>query len=506
MLSALPVLCVLPPVHLLVWGGYPVLRVESLLLLILFLSAGLLLTLILFRHLRLLRLAALVVSVAAALMMDTQGFFISLFPTEQEVMDTLAPLISSLIIVAVPGLLLLGLKDNGLAILGGASMGILISTILVPQPTAPAFVIQGDLPVGNPNLPPVLHLILDEHAAIGQLPAAMRPEIDALLADFRVFPDAYSPFSYTPFAMMAAMNPHLASAEIAPRSQRNRWFIEPNRWFEYLRAQGYVISVHQPQLLEYCSGKGIVDRCYTYNPFSVNYLTNLESPVAIKLKLLADRLFPWFTALHDAPFFLFPVAANKAVDDLPLLWQTGARGRVFFLHLTTPHAPFVYDSNCRIRLETGSTNALPSLEGIINEYHEQVRCAWRRIESLFVLIKENNEWEDAIILLHGDHGLRYFTNGVPDPDVDHAVEMAVSELPTLLAVRRPSLAPGIQPGRIAIPRAVNALMGNCEDNADDGIGYTVPRSDIRNKLYTGVPIQLQLPPVGPSQVPICSPN
>ena len=506
MFAAIPSLFVLPPVQLLVWGGYPVLRTESLMLLGLALFVGLLLSLLLFQRPIYLRLAALATTVVGALMMNVHEQLGFLFPMDKGVLAPLLPLLAALIVVGVPGLLIIGLKDNGLVILGGIASAMLISTILFPQPAAPAVAIHGDLPTGNQQLPPILHLVMDEHAAISQLPGDMVAEISILLEDFRLYPDAYSPFSFTPYAMTATLNPDLKDEEISPDSLRNRWLIEPNAWFEHLTAKGYVISVHQPHLLDYCLGGDIVDRCYTYNAFSVGYLADLEFPIATKLKLLINYLMPWLQDLHDFPIYLWPTAGNRAVDDAALLLEKGARGRAFFMHFTTPHGPFIYDRNCQQQGNLETWNSVTSYENLLNEYHGQMRCAWRQIERLLLVLKENDEWKDAIILLHGDHGLRFFLDGKPDPARDPDRVVAASELMTLLTVRHPTLAPGTQPGRIEIPRALNALMGTCAEQADSGVGYTVPREDFRNKLRTQAPIQLQLPPIGPALVPVCTPT
>ena len=300
--------------------------------------------------------------------------------------------------------------------------------------------------------------------------------------------------------------PGLKDEEIVTVSLRNRWQITPNAWFAYLAAQDYVISVHQPHLLDYCSGEEIVDRCYTYNPFSVGYLADLGFPVATRFKLLVARLVPWLPGMNDFPQYLWPAAANKAIEDAVLGMKTGTRGRAFFLHLTTPHVPFIYTRDCQQPLNSGKGNSITSYENLLNDYHEQMRCSWQQIERLLALLKDNNEWDDAIVLLHGDHGLRFFSDGSPDPIRDPTKVIAASELRTLLAVRRPTLAPGIQPGRIATPRALNALMGSCQEQADTGVGYTVPRQSFRKKFHTQTPIQLQLPPVGPALVPACSPT
>ena len=222
MFSAIPALIVLPPAQLLLWGGYPVMRPESLLLLGLALFAGLLLTLMLFQRPALLRLAALATAVMAALIMNVHEQLGFLFPLDPGVLAFVIPLLTALMVVGLPGLLIVKLKDNGLAILGGVSLAMLVSTILVPQPAAPRMVIHGDLPAGNQDLPPLLHLVMDEHAAISQLPEAMVADLSRLLDDFRLYPDAYSPFSFTPYAMTATLNPglYLFSSPGLPQSRR----------------------------------------------------------------------------------------------------------------------------------------------------------------------------------------------------------------------------------------------------------------------------------------------
>lgn len=93
-----------------------------------------------------------------------------------------------------------------------------------------------------------------------------------------------------------------------------------------------------------------------------------------------------------------------------------ARGQYVFFHAIVPHWPFVVDEQCRY---TGLRPGVPPLE----QYLDQSRCGLVLIERLVARLKELGRFEDALIIVHGDHGgkggavmLREAPDQWPGPD------------------------------------------------------------------------------------------
>lgn len=91
------------------------------------------------------------------------------------------------------------------------------------------------------------------------------------------------------------------------------------------------------------------------------------------------------------------------------------RGSVFFAHLLIPHSPFVFNSSCEIYPEIASwlrskpedpLNTDPDRPESYRRYFAQIECQQTLLKHLFEAIKGLEVWEDATVIVHGDHGAR----------------------------------------------------------------------------------------------------
>ncbi len=76
-------------------------------------------------------------------------------------------------------------------------------------------------------------------------------------------------------------------------------------------------------------------------------------------------------------------------------------GQYVFLHLMLPHSPYVLDCTCRY---TGLDPAWRFDQDDLDAYMEQAACALRLVHTLVDRLRALGRYDDALIVLHADHG------------------------------------------------------------------------------------------------------
>ena len=127
------------------------------------------------------------------------------------------------------------------------------------------------------SLPPVLHILLDEHTAIEGLPRAFDPEGDGaralrrfyLTRGFRVFGRAVSRHPDTAESLGATFNfKPLAEIDTSVKPHR----LVANAYFEEMLRRGYRLRIHQTDYLDLCPTPSPRLQCVTHG---------LETPRAV---------------------------------------------------------------------------------------------------------------------------------------------------------------------------------------------------------------------------------
>ncbi len=95
-----------------------------------------------------------------------------------------------------------------------------------------------------------------------------------------------------------------------------------------------------------------------------------------------------------------------------------ATGRYTFVHLGVPHDPFVLAADCS---ESRSGNVIT-----------QSQCAALLVTKFLKRLKSLDRYDDALILIHGDHGERYLVDGSNLTEIEHRSHR------TLLLLKPPS--------------------------------------------------------------------
>lgn len=347
------------------------------------------------------------------------------------------------------------------------------------------------------DLPPVLHLVFDEHIGIAGIPAdipggaELRSDLESFYGrwGFELHPRAYSAFAETHYSLAALVNgvDGPPSRDVLGGSGA-QFVVRHNSWFERLAARGYRLRVYQSQYLDFCSGEdSAVDHCFTYPVHGIGFLGGLEMPAGRKAALLVG----YFTAKSVIGAFvpaLLPGVADEPARrprDLPELGtpaaldvleraaadlRTGARGTVFFVHALVPHYAYVFDRDCQPLpdpadwLNAGVSSLLPGAynteatrERRYRRYFEQMRCVYRRLDALFAQMQALGVFEDATVIVHGDHGSRISRAWFRELGAAQvSARDLIDNLSTLYAVR----VPGMDAGRRDAQTSVQQLFAS----------------------------------------------
>lgn len=393
-------------------------------------------------------------------------------------------------VAIVGGLLALcGLLGRNLGIVMTTVFGVTAASIvLLPAKT----VIRGEIfsreVAMNPDLPLVIHFVLDEHIGIEGLPPdidgsqALKDELAAFYREFgfEVFARAFSQYTQTRNALASMFNaqPPLDERLTAGWDRRDS-DLRDNLWFERLADRGYAIRAYYIDKIDFCSRQNAaVASCYVYSANSIGALRAADLPTSSAAKVIfgsfldtltllklarhhwlnewgwLDRLPAWISnrSVMGAPASL--ALLSKIRQDLKRI----SGGTAVFAHLLIPHHSYYYDPDCRIRTnidtwlnafsrsaaeaETATINSPESRRRRYHGYFEQVRCLYRTLRGFLEELRAAGLLRDATIILHGDHGSRIALHA---PNRGSAGRLTGADLvdnySALFAIRRPGTKP-----------------------------------------------------------------
>ncbi|HJS33587.1 MAG TPA: hypothetical protein VJ924_16460, partial [Alphaproteobacteria bacterium] len=232
--------------------------------------------------------------------------------------------------------------------------------------TEPQIVRAAAPPPLRADLPPVIHLVLDEHIGVAGIPEdipggrELKRDIVAFYArhGFRLYPNAFSHYWNTEESLS-----NLVNGTVSPIMQANikidgLFALARNRWFDTLRERGYRIQVVQTAFLRFCAGDD-VEVCHTYPPNSVGSLrsepgvavstmaaaivqTYLQRPLRYRWlgPLYEDRIRPAIVAagiaipeLNWDHLYFGPVSSKRAFASIAEVAIRRPSGTAYFAHL-----------------------------------------------------------------------------------------------------------------------------------------------------------------------------
>lgn len=360
------------------------------------------------------------------------------------VADDKAPILAVTVTLLISLAVIFFLREHTSKVLIGAFGAMLFSTfVLAPSSsTVKSHVNPTASKQPRSALPPVVHLVVDEHTGLegmtGQLPggADIRNEVRDFYNrhGFQLFAGAYSEFFNTHMSLGSMMNFTANAHPLAYlEKKRDRWLVGTNKYFEIMSARGYRINVYQSRYIDFCKSKNAkIAKCVVYNQSSLHKDVIAPLSLAERVKLLLRSYYSSFAiyklanyigkshdmGLHDLGLWhgqVGPLAVMPTLEKLIGDVSVSRGGTLFFAHLLIPHYPYVYDANCRIRspvsgwklrYHKSETNTVNSRRQRYREYFDQIRCTMAQLAPLFTAMKTKGTFEGATILIHGDHGSR----------------------------------------------------------------------------------------------------
>ena len=272
-----------------------------------------------------------------------------------------------------------------------------------------------------------------------------------------------------------------------------------NAYFRHLAERGYRIRVYQSDYIDYCAGQeDIIEACISYPATSPEAFEKLSLPASGKMRLLWSMFLQrsmFYNVLRETyRRFVFTPAAARGValptwswerarvgplPAIPVLEElvrdirSGAHGRVFFAHLLWPHDPYILGRECRMNpmVEEWSYTGDPSLpwpqknspeswRQNYQRYVDQVFCLHRELGTLLRVLRETSTFEDATVILHGDHGSRIVKFPPNYANLDRLDrDDFIDGFSTFFAVHVPGLAPGYDSALTPIQEIFPTLWG-----------------------------------------------
>lgn len=346
--------------------------------------------------------------------------------------------------------------------------------------------------------PPLVYIVLDagmgiEGLAVTPGGATIAGELRQLFArhGFRLHGGAFSRHFVSARSIPNALNFDFSDNSWGPilRHQTDLTVMSP--LFDRLMSEGYDVVSYTTRHIDFCfPGAARCEVLPSFNPFSP-YVAADRVRLAALLQIVWSRLqgsylvynssgslFEFLSASGWPPglTFLDTHAFPRWFDQFAQDVASSPRGRAFFGHFLVPHSPFVFDAGCR---ETGTAavaDYLVEIRGLRGaaldraradgyaSYHEQYRCVARTLDSLLSRLDELPHFDDATIVIQGDHGSRI--SGGQYAETQSERDM-IDNYSALYAIRRPGVAPGYDARKTSVQRLTAEYFSGAVPGPDE---------------------------------------
>ena len=358
----------------------------------------------------------------------------------------------------------------------------------------------------------VLHLLLDEFTGIEGIPIDieggedLREELQTFFIanGFRLFGNAVSEYQASRNSIAGTFNFTAGPKPYELYEGKQPYILSQNAYFEKLSALGYGIHVYQSSYMDYCRGQPeLIERCFTYRSDETNWLKEAKLSDADKLDFflgqylqlsdIAEEALKTYAKLqrqageHNIALPPLPewsvnpaiMVAMTTMDQIVEDVVSGGGGRAYFAHLLMPHSPFVLDARCELRSDFSDwISSRPPYRKENSEderaqrfpfYFEQIRCMQLRLQAFFDRLRAADLFDDATIIIHGDHGSRINRIRMRAKNRDQFTKSDLLDgFSTLFAARSSHLEPGYEESLAPISKLLAKAIGQSELSAPDG--------------------------------------
>lgn len=390
------------------------------------------------------------------------------------------------------------LQRHLLPILGAGFAVTLATTLLMPTGTAVAARdIRGTQRAVAGQGPLVIHLILDEHVGLAGVPddvpgaARLRQTLVSFYEEFgfRLYDRSYSIYTETPDSLPNLVN-FSTSAEPDAFVDRHgsadnpSYAVTDNAYFHRLARLGYRIRVYQSTFMDFCRNPSIVSDCYVYPVWGFDAARE-AIPLGGRIRLLMSVYVRDSLVYYTAKHTLYERLRRAFPGLMPWTWERGrttplttmaalarlrkdltdaSPGTAYVAHLLLPHAPYAYDSACGIRHPAtwrnsgDDLNTADSRRERYSQYFDQTLCLYSQLRTLFEQLRDSGRLDDAVVLMHGDHGSRIAGRHPASWREEYQDVHS-----TLFAVKAPGIAPGVDHSHRSVSQLFEELWTGRRD-------------------------------------------
>lgn len=402
-------------------------------------------------------------------------------------------------------------------ILGAGFATIICVAAVLPVESRPEQLVVNKQPLtemnkGRHKLPLILHLVLDAHIGLEGLPPEI-PEAQAfkkklksfyLKNGFKIYGSAYSQYFDTGGSLSQVFNLHIGDYS----QSRNAGQLE---YLRKLEEKGYRINTYGTYSINHCSDTRInYASCYFYDALSISHVNSLNLKTSEQLivlvksflyrSLIYQKLFAEVEKLRKGHSWIArmvphvdwemnvrtqPVTSMHAINALSSALHQAKHGDMFLAHLLLPHAPYIYSNDCKAkglnewynRVPLTGVNTHETRQKFYLSYIQQALCTLAKVQEIFEILAQRNLLDEAIIIVHGDHGSRInlvepSTRNISNPMSNSDLRDGFS---TIAAIKIPGGAPKYEIGPIAISKLLHDF------EADNFLILPKPNTDSLNE-------------------------
>ena len=377
--------------------------------------------------------------------------------------------------------------------------------------------------------PPLVHLVLDGHIGLDGVPQdvprgpATHDRLRSFYTQhgFTLFSGAFSRYRETHSALSHAMNFSMSAEELAFVGEHGESYrLTANAYFNTLERMGYSIDVVQSRYISLCPTQenGTDDepvseavRCYEYASDALGLLRSVQGLLSERLDALWSAYLRRSLWLRRALYYYRLTTAQLAESGvaLPELWRPDftplvapiaslatldmlidrvrsvGPGQALVAHLILPHGPYLYRGDCSVGLSIGELRKYD-----YQSYFGQLHCLYAKLETLVEQMRAVGIYDDAVLIVHGDHGSRISRTGSTNPFADEQGGPTAVDLldfySTLFAVKMPGSTASIE----LAPLGLEQLLARVVSELGETRGSEETRAG--SFVYVGPPEQGQL--------------
>ncbi len=301
----------------------------------------------------------------------------------------------------------------------------------------------------------IVHLVLDEFAGIDGIPddIAGSQEIKSDITDFfeshgfMIHPNAISQYATTRASLSSMLNFEATATPDGNYHGKRPYILSRNAYFEELDLRGYEINVYESTYMDYCQESPVpIASCFYYRYDGVNWLRNPDiddfqkSSILLGLYLneqgLPEAIWKAYVktrrrlrkvgitlpAIMTWDGTVASIATMSAIEPIREAILAAPEGSAHFGHLMLSHGPYVFDRTCKMqdgmldwlnhRPLHGKFNTAQGREQRFEVYFDHLRCSLAQLGELFEKMEAAGRWADTTVIVHGDHGSRFFVNAL----------------------------------------------------------------------------------------------